>query len=78
MLDYLKYLLGYAEYNEYEADEKSKRQKYLCCQIIKSSNIKLKKVNNITDGLLQYELNRLNNRDFPKLLKNKRKRTRKI
>lgn len=46
MFDYLKYLLGYAEYNEYEADEKSKRQKYLCCQIIKNSNIKLKKVNN--------------------------------
>ena len=76
MFDYLKYLLGYAEYNEYEADEKSKRQKYLCCQIIKNSNIKLKKVN-IDDGLLKYELNRLNNQDFPKLPKIKRK-TRRI
>lgn len=77
MFDYLKYLLGYAEYNEYEADEKSKRQKYLCCQIIKNSNIKLKKVN-IDDGLLKYELNRLNNQDFPKLPKIKRKKTRRI
>lgn len=48
MFNYLKYLFGYAynEYEAYEADEKTKRQKYLCCQIIKNNNIKLKKVDN--------------------------------
>jgi len=77
MINYLQYLLGYAEFNEYEADEKSKRQKYLCCEIIKNSNIKLKKVN-INDGLLQYELNRLNNQDYPELPKFRKKRIRKV
>ena len=45
MINYLQYLLGYANLNEYEADEKSKRLKYLCCETIKKSKIKLKKVN---------------------------------
>ena len=62
MINYLQYLLGYAEFNEYEADAKSKRQKYLCCEIIKNSNITLKKVNN----------------DCKQLRPNKKKRIRKV
>ena len=39
MLNYIYYLLGYPE--EYEADENSKRQKYLVCMQIRTSKIKL-------------------------------------
>ena len=82
MFSYLNYIFGYADLNEYEADEKSKRLKYLCCETIKSSKIKLKKVNNNSiDGLLNYELNRLNvnydKYDFPIVQKIRKKRTKK-
>jgi hypothetical protein len=82
MFSYLNYIFGYADLNEYEADEKSKRLKYLCCETIKNSKIKLKKVNNNSiDGLLNYELNRLNvncdKYDFPIVQKFKKKRTKK-
>ena len=49
MFSYLNYIFGYADLNEYEADEKSKRLKYLCCETIKSSKIKLKKVNSLSE-----------------------------
>ena len=39
MLNYIYYLLGYPE--EDEADENSKRQKYLVCMQIRTSKIKL-------------------------------------
>jgi hypothetical protein len=81
MFSYLSnYIFGYEDI--YEADEKSKRLKYLCCEMIKNSKIKLKKVNNNSiDGLLNYELNRLNvncyKYDFPIVQKIKKKRTKK-
>lgn len=64
MINYLQYLLGYADLNEYEADEKSKRLKYLCCETIKNSKIKLKKVN-------------CDKNDFPILQRIRNKRTKK-
>jgi len=63
MFDYLYYIFGYAELNEYDANEKSKRLKYLCCETIKRDKIKLKKVYN---AQINY--------DFPALQKNKKKR----
>jgi len=56
MFNYLSYLLGWADFNEYQADEKTKRAKYLCCELIKNSKIKLKRVN-------------VSNNDYPPLEK---------
>ena len=42
MLNYIYYLLGYPE--EDEADENSKRQKYLVCMQIRTSKIKLRAI----------------------------------
>jgi hypothetical protein len=82
MFSYLNYIFGYDDLNEYQADENSKRLKYLCCETIKNSKIKLKKVNNNSiHQLLNYKLNRLNvncdRYDFPLIQKIKKKRTKK-
>ena len=79
MFSYLNYIFGYDDLNEYQADEKSKRLKYLCCETIKNSKIKLKKVNN--NSIENYKLNRLNvncyKYDLPLIQKIKKKRIKK-
>ena len=42
MLSYIYYLLGFPE--DVEADENSKRQKYLVCMQIRTSKIKLRAI----------------------------------
>ena len=79
-LDNIKGIVAYSLFQL--PQEKSKRLKYLCCETIKNSKIKLKKVNNnSSDGLLNYELNRLNvncdKYDFPIVQKIRKKRTKK-
>ena len=75
MFSYLNYIFGYAYLNEYEADEKSKRLKYLCCETIKSSKIKLKKVND--NSIDRAKFINCYKYDLPLIQKIKKKRTKK-
>jgi hypothetical protein len=52
--------IGTKEQKEQKEIDRQKHLKFVMCKQIKESNLKLKRVNIIDIGRLQYEMNRLN------------------